>query len=67
VTLDSGQFGYDTTPGDLVADWLGTPRELRGDLTKAVAGVGDARALVLALVHILAVYEANLSQQSWRG
>lgn len=67
VTLDSGQFGYDTTPGDLVAEWLGVKRELHGDLTKVVASIGDARALVLALVHILAVYEANLTQQSWRG
>lgn len=66
VTLDSGQFGYDTTPADLMTEWLGVKREHRGDLTKTVAGVSDARALVLALAHVLAVYEANLTQQSWR-
>lgn len=53
----------------LAAKWLGkssTSTYGRVDLAPAKSAT-EARATVLALVQVLAGYEANLTQQSWRG
>jgi ParB family transcriptional regulator, chromosome partitioning protein len=65
---DSVQFDFDIRPGQLAADWLGITHNAGGrfDLTKAVEKTTEPRALVIALVYNLAIYEAHLTQQSWR-
>jgi ParB family chromosome partitioning protein len=66
-TKDSTQFDYHDGPGKLCVDWLSlktTPG--RFDLSKTVETATEARALVIALVYNLALYEDHLSQQAWR-
>lgn len=68
TSLDSSQFTYSTEPGKLTAEWLGLTAKEHGrfDLTSAVENATDARALHIALLHNLAVYEAELTKGAWR-
>jgi ParB family chromosome partitioning protein len=61
ITKDVGQFNYAQGSGALLADWLGTD-----DLQDLIEKAPEPRALAIALVRILAVYETNLSIRSWR-
>lgn len=69
LTKDRHQLAqYDSTPGELVAHWLGAKKPSGGwDLTPHVEKATEARSLVLALVQVLANYESHLTKDSWRG
>jgi len=70
ITIDSDKFDFDVQPSRLSAEWLGikSPSGGRGDLSAPAAKATEARALVIALVHMLAVYEAKaMTQLTWRS
>lgn len=68
ISTDSVQFDYDLRPDELAAGWLGLKKSAgRLDLTPAIEGVSENRALQIALVKVLAIYEGHLTLQSWRS
>lgn len=69
LTKDRHQLAqYDSTPGELVADWLKVKKPAGGwDLTPHLKNASADRALLLALVQVLANYESHLTKDSWRG
>lgn len=68
ITLDADLFDWQSGPVDLLADWLGVKAE-KAAIVKAAEGQTDARALHIALLRMLAVYETArhaMGQTAWR-
>lgn len=70
ITKDAGQMVNDwkSEPAKLTRTWLGIKDNGYGlNLESHVKGKPDSRALVLALVHVLAIYETQaMDKMAWR-